>query len=51
MSIRELHTKAVIKNEPGIISKKGGGFHMPASFAEKHLFYGEMNMSVVKITL
>lgn len=39
MSIRELHTKAVIKDEPGIISKKGGGFHMPASFAEKHLFY------------
>lgn len=39
MSIEELHKKAVIKNEPGIISKKGGGFHMPASFAEKYLFY------------
>lgn len=39
MNIKELHTLAYIKNEPGILTKKGGGIHTPSAFSTKHLFY------------
>lgn len=39
MSIHEVYKRSLIKNEPGILSKKGGGFYMPSPFAVKNLFY------------
>lgn len=39
MPLKELQQKAIIKNESGIVSKKGKGFHTPAAFALENLLY------------
>ncbi len=38
MSIETIQKNAVIPIEPGILRKKGGGFHSPSPFARQNLF-------------
>ena len=38
MSIEKIQEDAVIPVEPGILQKKGGGFHSPSQFARQNLF-------------
>ena len=37
--LNDLQVSSIIKNEAGILSRTGGGFHIPSTFAKEHLFY------------